>query len=116
MPHCIIEHSSNLESNTLIPLVFSACQESLLFAKDSSDIKVRAIEFTQYQTGILQNDIVQVDFIHVTLKILSGRDTQQKLMLSNLVLSSLETLKLTNCSTSVEVLDVDRASYAKVVT
>ena len=116
MPHCIIEHSSSLDSNTLIPLVFHASLASSLFEKDGRDIKVRVVPFNQYQTGVFQSDVAQVDFIHVTLKILSGRNTQQKLMLSNLVLSSLETLVLKACSISVEVVDIDRASYAKVIT
>ncbi|PKG84299.1 5-carboxymethyl-2-hydroxymuconate isomerase [Colwellia sp. 75C3] len=116
MPHCIIEHSSSIDSNALISLVFSASLESLLFEKDGSDIKVRALPFTQYQTGVLQSGADQLDFIHVTLKILSGRNTEQKKMLSNVVLSSLETLALKSCSISVEVVDIDRTTYAKVVT
>ena len=115
MPHCIIEHSSNLDSNALIPLVFNASLESSLFEQDGSDIKVRVLPFTHYQTGVLQSAAAQADFIHVTMKILSGRNTEQKLMLSKLVLESLTTLSLKGCSTSVEVVDIDRASYSKVV-
>ena len=115
MPHCIIEHSSSIDSNTLIPLVFNASMESSLFEKDGSDIKVRVVPFTHYQTGVLQSATTQADFIHVTMRILSGRNTKQKLMLSKLVLESLSTLSLKGCSTSVEVVDIDRASYSKVV-
>jgi len=116
MPHCIIEHSSSLDSSTLMPLVFGANLNSSLFEKDGSDIKVRAVPFTQYQTGKVHSNIAQIDFIHVTLKILSGRNTEQKKMLSHLVLSNLETLALKACSISVEVVDIDRATYAKLVT
>jgi len=115
MPHCIIEHSSSLDSNVLMPLVFNASLASSLFKKDGSDIKIRTIPFTHYQTGALQNDVAQVAFIHVTLRILSGRKTEQKKMLSHLVLSSLEALALKASSISVEVIDIDRASYGKVV-
>ncbi|WP_019027440.1 5-carboxymethyl-2-hydroxymuconate Delta-isomerase [Colwellia piezophila] len=115
MPHCIIEHSINIDSNTLIPLVFNASLESSLFEQDGSDIKVRVLPFVHYQTGMLSSAATQVDFIHVTLKILSGRSTEQKLMLSKLVLKSLATLALKSCSTSVEVVDIDRASYSKIV-
>jgi 5-carboxymethyl-2-hydroxymuconate isomerase len=99
-----------------MPLVFNASLASSLFEKDGSDIKVRAIPFTQYQTGALQSNVAQVAFIHVTLKILSGRNTEQKKMLSHLVLSSLEALALKVYSISVEIVDIERASYAKVVT
>lgn len=116
MPHCIIEHSSSIDSNTLIPLVFNASLASTLFEKDGSDIKVRALPFEHYQTGTVQSTSSQLDFIHVTMRILSGRNTEQKLMLSNLVLESLKPLALKACSTSVEVVDIDRASYSKVIT
>ena len=116
MPHCIIEYSSSIDSKTLIPLVFNASVESSLFEKDGSDIKVRVVPFTHYQTGGLQSATAQADFIHVTMRILSGRNTEQKLMLSKLVLESLTTLSLKGCSTSVEIVDIDRASYSKVVT
>jgi 5-carboxymethyl-2-hydroxymuconate isomerase len=115
MPHCVIEHSSSLDSKALMPLVFNASLASSLFEKDGCDIKVRAVAFTQYQTGKVHSNIAQIDFIHVTLKILSGRNTKQKKMLSHLVLSNLETLALKACSISVEVVDIDRATYAKLV-
>jgi 5-carboxymethyl-2-hydroxymuconate isomerase len=98
-----------------MPLVFKASLASSLFEKDGSDIKIRAIPFTQYQIGTLQNNVAQVAFIHVTLKILSGRNTEQKIGLSKLVLSSFETLALKACSISVEVVDIDRDSYEKVI-
>jgi len=96
--------------------VFSASLESSLFEQDGSAIKVRAIPFIQYQTGVLQSCSDQLDFIDVTLKILSGRNTQQKVMLANLVLSRLEELALKGCSVSVQVVDIERTTYAKVVT
>lgn len=90
--------------------MFSGALESELFEFDGSDIKVRALSFSNYQSGK-----EKIDFIHVTLKILSGRSSNQKEMLSQLVLKQLITLGLTNCSMSVEVIDIDRPSYSKVV-
>ncbi|WNC68794.1 5-carboxymethyl-2-hydroxymuconate Delta-isomerase [Thalassotalea nanhaiensis] len=110
MPHCVVEHSSAIDGNTLIPLVFAGALESKLFEIDGSDIKVRAMPYSNYQTGN-----VDVDFVHVTLKILSGRTIDQKSMLSKLVLEKLKTQNLVNCSISVEVVDIDRVSYSKVV-
>ena len=56
-----------------------------------------------------------MDFIHVTLKILSGRSIEQKTMLSRSVLGMLEMFVLEKASISVEVVDIERESYAKVV-
>lgn len=110
MPHCIVEHSSTIDGNALIPLVFAGALESKLFEIDGSDIKVRAIPYSNYQTGN-----VDIGFVHVTLKILSGRTIEQKSKLSLLVLEKLKIQNLVNCSISVEVVDIDRVSYSKVV-
>jgi len=108
VPHCIIEHSENINSNTLAPLVFSGALKSELFEADGSDIKVRAITYSSYQTGAHKSD-----FIHVTLKILAGRTCEQKIKLSQLVLDTLESVGLFNCTITIEVVDIDRSSYSK---
>ena len=110
MPHCVIEHSANIDGNTLIPLVHKGALESNLFQAEGSDIKIRALSYSNYQTGS-----VDINFVHVTLKILSGRNAQQKSMLTQLVLEQLKTLSMINCSISVELADIDRANYAKVI-
>jgi len=110
VPHCVIEHSANIDGNTLVPLVYKGALESNLFEAEGSDIKIRALSYSNYQTGS-----VNINFVHVTLKILSGRNIEQKSMLSQLVLDQLKTLSMANCSISVEVADIERASYAKVI-
>lgn len=109
MPHCIVEHSSTIDENALITLVFRGALESKLFEADGSDIKVRALSYSNYQTG---NE--NIDFVHVTLKILSGRNAEQKSLLSQTVLEQLKTLDLIHCSITIEVVDIDRDSYSKV--
>ena len=78
MPHCIIEHSSFIEPVELNQKVFQGVLETNLFEPEGSDIKVRSIAYANYQTGSARED-----FIHVTLRILSGRSEQDKLLLSN---------------------------------
>lgn len=110
MPHCVIEHSDNIDGNTLVPLVYAGALKSSLFESEGSDIKIRALSYANYQTGN-----VNIGFVHVTLKILSGRTPEQKKALTKLVLEQVNTLAMMQCSISVEVADVDRASYAKIV-
>ena len=110
MPHCVIEHSADIDGMSLVSLVHKGALESNLFESEGSDIKVRAQPYSNFQTGS-----VDINFVHVTLKILSGRNTDQKSILTQLVLEQLKTLKMSDCSISVEVADIDRASYAKVV-
>lgn len=110
MPHCIIEHSSSLDASELNHVVFQGALESKLFDPEGRDIKVRRIAYDDFQTGTERQD-----FIHVTVRILSGRSDEAKLRLSHSVLEKLESLSLSDTSLTVEIVDMDRDSYAKRV-
>jgi len=110
MPHCLIEHSATLDGNPLISHVFNGVFQSGLFEPDGSDIKVRAISFSDYCVGYSQDD-----FIHVTLRILSGRSVDKKRLLVKSVMKHLNAEELKNCSISVEVVDIDSKIYEKVL-
>ncbi|NDL72023.1 5-carboxymethyl-2-hydroxymuconate Delta-isomerase [Vreelandella alkaliphila] len=110
MPHCIVEHSASLDGELILPLVFSGAMKSALFEADGSDIKVRSIAYQRYLTGQAASD-----FVHVVLKILAGRTLEQKKMLSTSVLAQLKKLELPRGSLTVEVVDIERASYSKWV-
>ena len=112
MPHFVIEYSQNLEeqtsATTLMDKVFTGGIDSELFAE--KDIKVRAIAYNQQINGANLSD-----FIHISSKILSGRNSTQKSQLSAAVLAQLQSLELKNTSITVEVLDMDKESYAKAI-
>ena len=110
MPHCVIEYSVETPTKPLMKTVYDSTLASGLFDPSGKDIKVRAMPYT-YQ----QNGAGLAGFIHVTLKILSGRTTEQKRHLSTTVLTALHDLGFTNCSLTVEVIDIDRDSYAKLI-
>lgn len=110
MPHCIIEHSSTINSDQLNNKVFLGALNSGLFEADGRDIKVRSVAYEHYQTGTTKED-----FIHVTLRILSGRSDAHKATLSNTVMTQLESLSLVDASITIEVVDMDRSSYSKVI-
>ncbi|CAH6898562.1 5-carboxymethyl-2-hydroxymuconate isomerase [Vibrio chagasii] len=110
MPHCIIEHSSTINAEQLNKEVFLGALNSELFEADGRDIKVRSIAYENYQTGTEKED-----FIHVTVRILSGRSDTDKATLSETVMTQLLALSLSRASITVEVLDMDRNSYGKVV-
>lgn len=112
MPHCIIEYSQQLEPTItpadLLNAVYRGALQSELFTPD--DIKVRTHPFQHHLSGE-----TTLDFIHVSIRILSGRDEAQKKQLSHLVLQQLEALPVATISLTVEILDIDRDSYAKTV-
>ncbi|ETI58140.1 5-carboxymethyl-2-hydroxymuconate Delta-isomerase [Marinomonas profundimaris] len=112
MPHCILEYSQNLEQEVppadLLEAIKSACVASAIFSLD--DIKLRSFPYKSFLTGG-QEDA----FMHVTIRMLSGRTQEQKKQLSHLILEALTQFSLTDVSLSVEMCDMDRETYAKKV-
>ncbi|MCB5160838.1 5-carboxymethyl-2-hydroxymuconate Delta-isomerase [Marinomonas algarum] len=112
MPHCIVEYSQNLAQEVppadWLEAVKSACVASTLFAE--TDIKLRSTPYKSFVTGG-QEDA----FVHVTVRLLSGRSLEQRQQLSHLVLESLTQFSLKNVSFSVEIGEMERESYAKTV-
>lgn len=111
MPHCIIEYSKNLQKlvkpSKIISVVHQAAVESDLF--DPTDIRSRATAFDDYQ-----NRADKQHFIHVTLRIMHGRNQAQKTQLSRKIIKALESLNLSSIILSVEICDIDKTTYAKV--
>ncbi|MFH0782356.1 MAG: 5-carboxymethyl-2-hydroxymuconate Delta-isomerase [Pseudomonadota bacterium] len=101
MPHCIIEYSNEIEKfvapKKLINAVYQGALKSDLF--EDEDIKTRSIGFESYQSGS-----VKKAFVHVTVKILSGRNIDQKKSLSHLILSQLKTIDFPSTLLTVEVV------------
>ncbi|PYF84016.1 MULTISPECIES: 5-carboxymethyl-2-hydroxymuconate Delta-isomerase [Marinomonas] len=112
MPHCIVEYSQNLEQEVppadLLEAVKDACIASTLFSVE--DIKLRSCPYKNFLTGG-QEDA----FVHVTLKVLSGRTVEQRKQLSHLVLEALTQFPLKNVSFSVEVSEMETDTYVKRV-
>lgn len=113
MPHCIIEYSQGLQNtlkpSQLISAVYNGTFTSGLFEGD--DIKTRVMCFDDYQSGS-----VKANFVHVVAKILSGRSLVQRNNLSHSILAELKMLNCCATSLTVEVIEIERESYAKVVT
>ena len=108
MPHCIIEYSSDLDDSKLIDSVHKGALNSSLF--NELDIKTRSIPFNNYKTGTTNHS-----FVHVTARILSGRTLEQRSTLSHCILTELQSLNYFSTSLTVEVIEMERESYAKVV-
>lgn len=112
MPHCIVEFSQNLAQEVppmdMLEAVRDATMASELFSHE--DIKLRGMPYKSFLTAGTEDA-----FIHVTLRILSGRTKEQKQKLSQLVLDALMTFALKDVSFTVEVCDMDRDTYSKKV-
>ncbi len=112
MPHCIVEYAKILEQKVsvseLIQRVHQGAVNSQLFQEQ--DIKTRALAFEHFQTGTSSKA-----FVHVSMKILSGRSQEQKKQATLSVLKELQKLPFESISLTVELRDMDRETYSKSV-
>ena len=111
MPHCIIEHANDLTDlispEEMMDAALRAMQTSELF--DTEDIKIRTKDYAYFKTGNNREN-----FIHVTLKILTGRSTQQKQNLASLVLNAMDELPVFGVEITVDVQEMDSDCYLKI--
>ncbi|WP_432460028.1 MULTISPECIES: 5-carboxymethyl-2-hydroxymuconate Delta-isomerase [unclassified Agarivorans] len=112
MPHCIVEYSASIAEQIEVPKLlrktFEIIRDSGEF--EPASIKLRAIAYEDVYSGLSEHSLV-----HIRLCILSGRSTQQKQALSASLLSQLSASLNMVKSLTVEVVDMDRESYAKRV-
>ncbi len=112
MPHCIVEYSlgvaDQIDIDDLLGAVHQGVLSSGLF--DEYDIKTRAVAYAHHRTGATRDS-----FVHVTVRLLSGRDDSQKADLSEKLLAQIEPLLPGVVSVGVEICDMHRDSYRKRV-
>ena len=110
MPHLIVEISDGLteaiEPESILYVLHDAALASGQF--NEADIKVR---IRPYDHAFVAGSAA--DFIHVTVLLISGRDTETKQALCRRLLSALEGLGLKAASISVDARDLDRDIYVK---
>jgi 5-carboxymethyl-2-hydroxymuconate isomerase len=117
MPHLTVEYTNNLslhsDPTTLVRL------NKLLVATghfDEADIKTRTVRLDSFAIGTSER---QRAFAHTKLAILSGRTEAVKSSLSQVLLEALPKLFSPHPGVEVqfcvEVLDIDRNSYAKSI-
>ncbi len=110
MPHFIIEYGEALngkkDKHGAMQIAFQ-CGEACGFI-DPTDIKVRMRPYTDFFTGD-----GRTSFIHITVRLLSGRTTAQKENLSVALRDAFDARFPKVQSISIEICDMDRGSYKK---
>ncbi|WP_225781533.1 5-carboxymethyl-2-hydroxymuconate Delta-isomerase [Xenophilus sp. Marseille-Q4582] len=116
MPHLVIEHSRNLGDfpfERIVPALnrsVTASPEIL----DEADLKTRVLALDDYRVG---NQAEGRAFVHAQLRLMAGRSPEAKKDLAERIATVLRAelprpaglmLQL-----SVEIVDMDRASYVK---
>ncbi len=88
MPHIIVEHSYDISKNSIINLqkeiqnIMASINEGNF---DADQCKVRSHVFDEYLVG--KPDQLTSSFIHITIKILSGRTLEAKKKLSEKIIN-----------------------------
>lgn len=113
MPHIVIEYAQAIESEVniahLVDAVHQGAVESGLFP-DAYDIKSRALAYQHVRMGDTQDT-----FVHVAVRLLSGRNDEQKSKLTLGIVKHIRALNFSvNCVTA-EAVDMNRVAYAKDV-
>lgn len=110
MPHLIIEYPQDIAATekveSMLDAVHGAAAATHLF--EESHIRIRAIPLTHFRAGGKREP-----FIHVQCHIHDGRTDIQKRQLSEAVVSAISKQGLEVKVITVEVMEMDRASYAK---
>jgi 5-carboxymethyl-2-hydroxymuconate isomerase len=119
MPHCILEYSDNIADPVDIRDLFRQLHEVLVGTGQFTlaDIKSRAIRHEVYLIADGDPDRV---FITMNLAILTGRSDEVKAHMARAVRELLErsfprTLADKKCSLTVQVSELHRPSYQKVL-
>ena len=110
MPHLIIEYSESLATPEQVPPLLDAVHEAAVATGlfEESHIRTRAIPVRFYRTGR-----GTAPFIHAQLRILSGRTEEQKHGLSHAIVHAIRAHGWAAQVITAEVVDMDRATYAK---
>jgi 5-carboxymethyl-2-hydroxymuconate isomerase len=111
MPHFILDCSDSiLDSYTeedLMASIHHAANSSGLFVE--SEIKVRINPYKKYSVGNKKSD-----FIHVFAHIMQGRSTEQKAMLSKIIITKLAELFPDIENLAMNVSDFEKATYCNL--
>ena len=112
MPHIIVEYQEELADaakvDAMLMAIHHAIADSGLFKADQ--VKTRAYPFKGF-TNAGGND----PYIHIQARIKSGRDSDNKKQLGKVILSGLAPLHIPASVITVEIIDMDRDSYGKLV-
>jgi 5-carboxymethyl-2-hydroxymuconate isomerase len=110
MPHIIVEYARGacpeLQLPSMLDAVHQAVADSGLFATDN--IKTRLLNVDAYRLAVQYQY-----FIAVQCRIHPGRSSEQKQALSQSILKAIQLYVYANTVITVEVIEMDRNSYAK---
>ncbi len=111
MPHLIIEYSDSVEKKHSVDALMMACHEAATKSGQftENDIKVRAYPCRKSLIAGRAKP-----FLHVIVKLLSGRSPEIKKALTAMIAEALSAIGVSVSSLTVEAVDIERESYSKI--
>ena len=110
MPHIIIEYPEQAMKDVDITTVLKAARDAIV---DSGLYKLSQIKTRAYSFDVHTYAGGTDPYIHIQARICSGRDDENRNRLSHVILAGVKALELPVTVVTVEVVDMDRASYAR---
>jgi len=114
MPNLVLEYTNSVDERVniqgLLEDLHQVTLECGLF--QVNDVKSRALRSHHWLIGELEDS---VDFIHITFELLEGRTSQQKQQLSDALMAVLQQQASEVKSLTVNMRDMDRDSFRKVI-
>ncbi len=114
MPNLVLEYSNSVEERVniqgLLEDLHQVALECGLF--DPASVKSRSLRTHNWLIGHQEDD---VDFIHITFDLLSGRTQEQKQQLSSLLMHTLQEKASHVYSLTINIRDMDKECFQKVL-
>lgn len=113
MPHIIIEYSNNLTDLNVHDLIHD-CHHAMDGHHNVTNdrVKTRAIKLDDFFVGVYRG---KGQMIHITLKLMTGRSIEARHELAKMLYDEakkhLPAAKYPNAALTVEVVELDRATY-----
>jgi len=114
MPNLVLEYTNSVDERVniqgLLEDLHKVALDSGLFAAD--DVKSRALRCYNWLIGEHEDS---EDFIHITFELLEGRSDEQKKKISDKLMAVLQEQAGHVKSLSVNMRDMDRSSFQKII-
>jgi 5-carboxymethyl-2-hydroxymuconate isomerase len=108
MPHIIVEHTKEINVSNLLPKIHNIVIASGLF--DPAAIKTRNLAYDNILWGAQAE---QSDFIHISVKILTGRTLEKRANLSSEIFKIMQATHPEIALLSVDIIEMVAETYSK---
>lgn len=112
MPHIIVEYAEQITEGVPIGSILQVVHQSIA---DSGLFKANQIKSRAYPFRTFTNAGGSEPYIHIQARIKSGRDADNKKQLGEVILAGLSSLSIPASMITIEIIDMDRDSYGKLV-